>query len=900
MNNHPIKAFPLQQHLGNNGSKRVPSPGTINQYQSNRQADTNKKAMNHLFIDNFALNDDNSQMRRSKSSGILRKQEQNGNGIAQNISTKNKIGDNRGTSSSTKNPQDSILSSLQNILNNQTPLTKNANTPGSSHKRTQSTSLANSQLVVKSTKNNQLGNFNQYASDQNLTKSQIVLSQNGSNSVLNKSINKQQQQQQDYTQEYNNLKSLSAKNIYKPSTINQNRYTSLNSQNKNGVKGYTTIQNRMESNEKLPKLESLIQQQQQQMQPMLQIPLGQQNNLHVNNSINKGQSKDQLKSKLQNDLFKDNDSSNLLNSLVSNKNVKQQNNNTLQNSGLFSQGPKININLQIKNLNIISPTGLRNNNQASTNDNTPNNYQQDDSNLYDENLESSKQTGNINRLQHSRNPTQVINLQQGQNRLIAGGIKQNQSTPNIFLNSNQSQSNQNKVISGNGNNALVNGYSGYQQTVSKNQLQNQSESRQSSRRARSSSKDKNDSFQQMPKSSKSNQNPVDFLGKYANPFGKTNTNMTQQAKPQSQSIDAQRRSSKKAANSTFNDSKQSSQPIRKNSSHLPNQNQLNGNQTLEVSQIKQNPQITPKNFISSYAVRSKPGALPGKPVKTNQDSYIITNNFCKQKSKYFFSVCDGHGINGHHASQYVKKVLGPNIEFFMKQFCKEEFYQLESNQNPIENVSAITQALTSGYLKTAAGLLDSGIDITFSGSTCVGVYVTAERYWCANIGDSRAVIARQDPITNQWTNQPLSIDHKPDLPSEYNRILSSGGRVEPFKDMEGKPVGPARVWMRTENIPGLAMARSFGDYVASQVGVIPEPEILHYDISPNDKFLVVASDGIWEFLSNEEVVSMITPFYYKNDPEGACEKLVKEATLAWKREDEVIDDITIIVVFLNK
>ena len=106
--------------------------------------------------------------------------------------------------------------------------------------------------------------------------------------------------------------------------------------------------------------------------------------------------------------------------------------------------------------------------------------------------------------------------------------------------------------------------------------------------------------------------------------------------------------------------------------------------------------------------------------------------------------------------------------------------------------------------------------------------------------------------------------------------------------------------MRYENIPGLAMARSFGDYVASQVGVIPEPEVLHFDFTPNDRFLAVASDGIWEFLSNEDVVSMIAPFYVKNDPEGACEKLVKEAVAAWKREDEVIDDITIIIVFLNK
>ncbi len=64
-------------------------------------------------------------------------------------------------------------------------------------------------------------------------------------------------------------------------------------------------------------------------------------------------------------------------------------------------------------------------------------------------------------------------------------------------------------------------------------------------------------------------------------------------------------------------------------------------------------------------------------------------------------------------------------------------------------------------------------------------------------------------------------------------------------------MGPCRVWLKHENIPGLAMARSFGDYVAASVGVISEPEVMNFEISENDKFFVVASDGIWEFLSSE-------------------------------------------------
>jgi len=49
------------------------------------------------------------------------------------------------------------------------------------------------------------------------------------------------------------------------------------------------------------------------------------------------------------------------------------------------------------------------------------------------------------------------------------------------------------------------------------------------------------------------------------------------------------------------------------------------------------------------------------------------------------------------------------------------------------------------------------------------------------------------------------------------------------------------------------MARSLGDLVAASVGVSPEPEVLEFDISPDDKFIVIASDGVWEFLSNENV-----------------------------------------------
>jgi len=62
------------------------------------------------------------------------------------------------------------------------------------------------------------------------------------------------------------------------------------------------------------------------------------------------------------------------------------------------------------------------------------------------------------------------------------------------------------------------------------------------------------------------------------------------------------------------------------------------------------------------------------------------------------------------------------------------------------------------------------------------------------------------------------LDHKPELPEEKKRIIESGGRVDTYYDYNGQPMGPYRVWMKEQNIPGLAMSRSLGDLVAASVG----------------------------------------------------------------------------------
>ena len=70
-------------------------------------------------------------------------------------------------------------------------------------------------------------------------------------------------------------------------------------------------------------------------------------------------------------------------------------------------------------------------------------------------------------------------------------------------------------------------------------------------------------------------------------------------------------------------------------------------------------------------------------------------------------------------------------------------------------------------------------------------------------------------------------------------------------------------------------------------------------LQPQDKFIVIASDGLWEFLSNEAVARLVYPYYLKNSPEQAGNALVRAAAQKWKENDTVIDDITCITIFLE-
>ena len=196
-------------------------------------------------------------------------------------------------------------------------------------------------------------------------------------------------------------------------------------------------------------------------------------------------------------------------------------------------------------------------------------------------------------------------------------------------------------------------------------------------------------------------------------------------------------------------------------------------------------------------------------------------------------------------------------------------------------------------------IFQKDIDCSLSGSTCIALIIFQDKLICTNVGDSRAVLSRFE--NGSYSTLVLSRDHKPTEQDECERVKKHGGKICPYYEEETQQyIGPNRIWVKDSGIPGLAMTRSFGDEVAHKVGVISEPELKEVAYNGNEKFMIIASDGVWEFIDCEESVNVVKEYYENNrDAKGAVRALVGEAFRRWRREEDIVDDITALVVFFE-
>ena len=296
----------------------------------------------------------------------------------------------------------------------------------------------------------------------------------------------------------------------------------------------------------------------------------------------------------------------------------------------------------------------------------------------------------------------------------------------------------------------------------------------------------------------------------------------------------------------------------------------------------------PEGRIKKYGAYSQAGKGEDGFTKVNQDSFFVLQNQYNFKDFNIFCVLDGHGVNGHLVSRFITKYFTSFFKNNKKMNSNNDedavYYRIKKKECDI-----IKRAFKHAERDLEK---NTDIDANFSGTTCVMVLQVGEKIVCANVGDSRAIMVKENNIII-----PLSIDQKPDDPEEKKRIEENGGEMSQFEE-DGEKSGPFRVWKKGEAYPGIAMSRSIGDFIATSLGVIPVPKFINEKIDKDTKFIVVASDGVWEFLDNKKVADIVMPFYKKDDPDGACKALIKESTQWWNQEDVVVDDITVIVVFL--
>lgn len=291
---------------------------------------------------------------------------------------------------------------------------------------------------------------------------------------------------------------------------------------------------------------------------------------------------------------------------------------------------------------------------------------------------------------------------------------------------------------------------------------------------------------------------------------------------------------------------------------------------------------TEGSHIESIYGVCKKGYAPYNPRKKNQDALHMIED--ADTSTQAILVLDGHGEAGDGVSAY-----------FKERFCDETF----AHPSWPKGIEGMKDAIATTIEKLESELCaNTKIDTEFSGTTFVFAAMREKVLLVANVGDSRVTLAKE--VDGKLIAVPISIDHKPEAPLEKARILAAGGRVFAVEYDDGVD-GPPRVWLGHMDVPGLAMSRSVGDAVAHTAGVSTEPEFFVHDIKDEDHFIVSATDGLWEFMTDDNVVQMVQKVIVgdKGSIKSAVDALVSESNARWMRNEQVIDDTTVCLAFLT-
>jgi len=284
-----------------------------------------------------------------------------------------------------------------------------------------------------------------------------------------------------------------------------------------------------------------------------------------------------------------------------------------------------------------------------------------------------------------------------------------------------------------------------------------------------------------------------------------------------------------------------------------------------------------------------------KPESPNQDSFsvlVVMSKFA------LYSVFDGHGPSGHFVSDFVRQnvvqlFLGNPLRATEPETAFAEAFK--SNQDMLEEMQD---------KRASSDSMEHLIDASMSGTTCTMAYHNLETdvLTIAHVADSRAVLGRRNSTADVKPAEELTQDHKPNLPGEKQRIENSvpPGRVvfDGFYNY--------RVFAQGGPYPGLNMSRAIGDITGhKEAGLSAVPDVKVIDLKEERQtcealMLVLCTDGVWEFIENEEAIEEIHKFQ-PTETEAAIQTLAKIGWDRWMKDsdNEISDDITGILVDLS-
>jgi serine/threonine protein phosphatase PrpC len=322
------------------------------------------------------------------------------------------------------------------------------------------------------------------------------------------------------------------------------------------------------------------------------------------------------------------------------------------------------------------------------------------------------------------------------------------------------------------------------------------------------------------------------------------------------------------------------------------------------------------------------------------------------------TLCDGHGGSGEHCAQIASSIFPKKLEacrrdkrlelhgdramavpmvglalfthVILQSLVDDTAWSTYTNLTPpgSERQSSPTDAEKTAYARAFTEsnetvVRELGDGARSSGTTAVVAHIIGDMLHLGNVGDSRAILGinaaggagsgvgaagaawevvevthDQTCFRNDERERMRKQAKEPVMFATLGMILGEVAMSDDFGEETIEAADdPPRVFRNGESYPGCAFTRSFGDTIGKQLGVTADPELLTYQLDSSVRALVIASDGVFEFMENEEVLAIAEKHW--GNPHAACEEIVAASYNYWATEDTRSDDVTCMVVYLT-